>query len=618
MDWSASARERFNTLFFSYFGDFDFQRRKAYNGDSRIFSLASVAACAFAVAFTGTFLAAYLAGSAFRVKNKGQRVGVLLKRAGTFLKSIVAFVLRVIRFLIEGAFEAAAHIIMSGRNNNNISYAKRVSSALDVKATADALMKSAASSSASKRSAMLQNAKGLYEQSGTELLRLAKATGNNALLVDAERCVSAAERAKVELLRGKSSGGSGFLDSVFSWWGKPSASKGTSPSKNTNASHAQRGNPAPAPQRRPVAAAKPAPRPAPKRVPQRAPRRDPAPDRRRAPIRRPAAAKKPAAARRPAGAIQAKNRSAHGSKSSGADKKFDEMILSEIVDKSPSISWEDIAGLSFAKRTLMEAVILPTLRPDIFTGLRAPPKGVLLFGPPGTGKTMLAKAVATESKATFFSISASSLTSKWVGESEKLVRALFRIARQMQPSVIFIDEIDSVLTKRSSGEHEGSRRLKTEFMVQLDGVVGAASGENERVLVMGATNCPDELDDAVIRRLVKRIYVPLPDKKAREALFTQVLKKNGGGISLSRTDMRSLVGRTDGYSGSDLNALCKEAALGPVREWGNKIARVAARDVRAIQLKDFNAALTTIRPSVPAESLRKFEKWNADFGSYQL
>ena len=133
--------------------------------------------------------------------------------------------------------------------------------------------------------------------------------------------------------------------------------------------------------------------------------------------------------------------------------------------------WNEIAGLEKAKQTLQEAVILPALRPDLFQGLRAPPRGVLLFGPPGTGKTMLAKCVATESHANFFNISASSLTSKWHGEGEKLVRKLFDIARKMQPSVIFIDEIDSLLSSRRENEHDAVRRLKTEFLVHLDGLV---------------------------------------------------------------------------------------------------------------------------------------------------
>ncbi|CAE1290842.1 FIGNL1 [Acanthosepion pharaonis] len=155
----------------------------------------------------------------------------------------------------------------------------------------------------------------------------------------------------------------------------------------------------------------------------------------------------------------------------GIDPKIIELIMNEIMDHGPGVNWDDIAGLEFAKKNIKEIVVWPMLRPDIFTGLRGPPKGLLLFGPPGTGKTLIGKCIASQSKSTFFSISASSLTSKWVGEGEKTVRALFAVARCHQPTVIFIDEIDSLLSQRNDNEHESSRRIKTEFLVQLNSLL---------------------------------------------------------------------------------------------------------------------------------------------------
>ncbi|XP_057435506.1 uncharacterized protein LOC130728157 [Lotus japonicus] len=293
-----------------------------------------------------------------------------------------------------------------------------------------------------------------------------------------------------------------------------------------------------------------------------------------------------------------------------SDTKLVEMINTAIVDRSPSVRWEDVAGLEKAKQALMEMVILPTKRRDLFTGLRRPARGLLLFGPPGNGKTMLAKAVASESEATFFNVSAASLTSKWVGEGEKLVRTLFMVAISRQPSVIFIDEIDSIMSTRVANENEASRRLKSEFLIQFDGVT---SNPDDIVIVIGATNKPQEIDDAVLRRLVKRIYIPLPDENVRRRMLKHKLK--GQAYSLPSRDLEMLVKETEGYSGSDLQALCEEAAMMPIRELGADILNVKANQVRGLRYEDFKKAMSVIRPSLNKSKWEELERWNEEFGS---
>ncbi|KAG9462197.1 hypothetical protein GDO78_014744, partial [Eleutherodactylus coqui] len=292
------------------------------------------------------------------------------------------------------------------------------------------------------------------------------------------------------------------------------------------------------------------------------------------------------------------------------EPKMIELIMGEIMDHGPPLHWDDIAGLEFAKTTIKEIVVWPMLRPDIFTGLRGPPKGILLFGPPGTGKTLIGKCIACQSGATFFSISASSLTSKWVGEGEKMVRALFTVARCHQPAVIFIDEIDSLLSQRGEGEHESSRRIKTEFLVQLD---GATTSLEDRVLVVGATNRPQEIDEAARRRLVKRLYIPLPEASARKQIVVGLMSRENG--SLSEKEVEAIVLQTEGFSGADMTQLCREAALGPIRSLhATDISTISPDHVRAIAYIDFQNAFQTVRPSVSKQDLEVYERWNTTFG----
>lgn len=300
-------------------------------------------------------------------------------------------------------------------------------------------------------------------------------------------------------------------------------------------------------------------------------------------------------------------------------------ILNEIVIQGDDIHWDDIAGLDEAKIILKETVVYPFLRPDLFSGLREPTKGILLFGPPGTGKTMLARAVATESKSTFFSITSSSLTSKFLGESEKLIKSLFTIAKKLSPSIVFIDEIDSLLSMRSDGENESTRRIKNEFLVQWSGLsynfLESNSNKSDkkkisdnRVLVLGATNLPWCIDDAARRRFVKRVYVPLPEGDMRKLQIVNLLhdQKN----TLTEKDYQELISLTEGFSGSDITALTKDSAMGPLRSLGENLLHTKTEYIRPIDINDFKTSLKFIKSSISKENLEKHEKWAEIFGLF--
>jgi len=243
----------------------------------------------------------------------------------------------------------------------------------------------------------------------------------------------------------------------------------------------------------------------------------------------------------------------------GENDKMRESLAGAIVREKPNVKWEDVAGLDGAKDALKEAVILPLKFPNLFTGKRKPWKGILMYGPPGTGKSFLAKAVATEANSEFFSVSSADLVSKWQGESEKLVRELFKMARENKPSIIFIDEIDSLASARSDSESESARRIKTEFLVQMQGVGNSSDG----VLVLGATNIPWGLDSAIRRRFERRIYIPLPDIKARTKMFS--LNLGNTPHDLTEADFQKLGKKSEGYSGSDISVLVRDAIMMPVR-----------------------------------------------------
>ncbi|KAF6166983.1 hypothetical protein GIB67_030676 [Kingdonia uniflora] len=307
----------------------------------------------------------------------------------------------------------------------------------------------------------------------------------------------------------------------------------------------------------------------------------------------------------------------------GPDQDLADMLERDVLETSPGIRWDDVAGLTEAKRLLEEAVVLPLWMPEYFQGIRRPWKGVLMFGPPGTGKTLLAKAVATECGTTFFNVSSATLASKWRGESERMVRCLFDLARAYAPSTIFIDEIDSLCNSRgASGEHESSRRVKSELLVQVDGVNNSSGGEDggrKIVMVLAATNFPWDIDEALRRRLEKRIYIPLPNFESRKELIRINLKT----VEVSPdVNIDEVARRTEGYSGDDLTNVCRDASLNGMRR---KIAGKTREEIKSmskddisndpIAMCDFEDAITKVQRSVSPSDIERHEKWFTEFGS---
>ncbi|XP_062857193.1 katanin p60 ATPase-containing subunit A1 [Trichomycterus rosablanca] len=304
----------------------------------------------------------------------------------------------------------------------------------------------------------------------------------------------------------------------------------------------------------------------------------------------------------------------------GEDKDLIEALERDIISQNPNVKWDDIADLEDAKKLLKEAVVLPMWMPEFFKGIRRPWKGVLMVGPPGTGKTLLAKAVATECRTTFFNVSSSTLTSKYRGESEKLVRLLFEMARFYAPTTIFIDEIDSMCSRRgTSEEHEASRRVKAELLVQMDGVGGTSENDpSKMVMVLAATNFPWDIDEALRRRLEKRIYIPLPSAKGRVDLLKINLKE----LELANdVDMDKIAEQMEGYSGADITNVCRDASLMAMRR---RIEGLTPEEIRNISkdemhmpttMDDFESALKKVSKSVSAADLEKYEKWITEFGS---
>uniref|UniRef100_A0A0E0MTC5 AAA+ ATPase domain-containing protein n=1 Tax=Oryza rufipogon TaxID=4529 RepID=A0A0E0MTC5_ORYRU len=318
------------------------------------------------------------------------------------------------------------------------------------------------------------------------------------------------------------------------------------------------------------------------------------------------------------------------------DNEFEKRIRPEVIPANEiGVTFDDIGALSDIKESLQELVMLPLRRPDLFKGgLLKPCRGILLFGPPGTGKTMLAKAIANEAQASFINVSMSTITSKWFGEDEKNVRALFTLAAKVSPTIIFVDEVDSMLGQRNrAGEHEAMRKIKNEFMTHWDGLL---SRPDQKILVLAATNRPFDLDEAIIRRFERRIMVGLPSLESRELILRSLLSKEkvDGGL-----DYKELATMTEGYSGSDLKNLCTTAAYRPVRELIQKerkkelekkkreqggnasdASKMKEKDetiiLRPLNMKDLKEAKNQVAASFAAEGtiMGELKQWNELYG----
>jgi len=294
-------------------------------------------------------------------------------------------------------------------------------------------------------------------------------------------------------------------------------------------------------------------------------------------------------------------------------KFIEPSAMREVLVEVPNVRWEDIGGLENAKQELREAIEWPLKYPEVFQATNIkPPKGILLFGPPGTGKTLLAKAVANESNANFISVKGPELLSKWVGESEKHVRDMFKKARQVAPAIIFFDEIDSLAPRRGGiGDSHVTERVVSQLLTELDGLE-----ELREVVVIAATNRPDLIDPALLRpgRIERHIYIPPPDKEARKEIFRIHLR---GKPLAEDVKIEELAEKTEGYTGADIEAICREAGMLAIREavkpgMSREEVKEIANKIR-ITKRHFEEAMKKVKPSLTKEDLLRYESMLKDF-----
>ncbi|XP_074561626.1 uncharacterized protein LOC141817915 [Curcuma longa] len=288
--------------------------------------------------------------------------------------------------------------------------------------------------------------------------------------------------------------------------------------------------------------------------------------------------------------------------------QYEDVIACDVINPDHiDVEFESIGGLEHVKQALFELVILPLCRPELFAQgkLLSPQKGVLLYGPPGTGKTMLAKALAKESGAVFINVRISNLMSKWFGDAQKLVAAVFSLAYKLQPAIIFIDEVDSFLGQRRNTDHEAMTNMKTEFMSLWDGFT---TDQNARVMVLAATNRPSELDEAILRRFTQTFEIGMPNQSERAKILKVILK--GENVE-ENIDYEYVAALCQGFSGSDLLELCKQAAYFPVRELLNDEKNgMASSGSRPLKQTDLERALVTSRKARKA-TISQSSSWPA-------
>ncbi|XP_052119517.1 fidgetin-like protein 1 [Frankliniella occidentalis] len=250
------------------------------------------------------------------------------------------------------------------------------------------------------------------------------------------------------------------------------------------------------------------------------------------------------------------------------DTKMATILIATLADLTGSdrVSWDDVCGLEEIKDTIEIDVVMPWANPARFTGLRSASRGILMYGPPGTGKTMIGKCIASQMKAKFFSVTASSLITKWAGEAERAVKTLFQLARALQPTIIFIDEIDALLGVRNDNEKHTAVSIIGYIFVIISTSLqdGCTTKTSDKVLFIGATNLPKSIDSAFIRRFTTRLYVPLPQVADRKVMLTKIMSSTEN--SLSEEDVEKIARETEGYSGSDLNQLCRWASKNYTRK----------------------------------------------------